>query len=106
MIIITGAAGMIGSVAAWHYNEKFKETDLVLCDDMPEPSQENNFNKRKYKEFVLKDKLFKFLKDENPKKISGRRIFIIGKIRSSDELGSDFSTPTDRSAASRDGRVL
>jgi ADP-L-glycero-D-manno-heptose 6-epimerase len=69
MIIITGAAGMIGSVAAWHYNEKFKETDIVLCDDMPEPSQENNFNKRKYKEFVLKDKLFKFLKDENPKKI-------------------------------------
>ena len=57
MIIITGAAGMIGSVTAWHLNSILGENDLILCDDLALENQEKNFSKRKYLDFVKKDQL-------------------------------------------------
>ena len=57
MIIITGAAGMIGSVTAWHLNSILGKNDLILCDDLAHDNQEKNFSKRKYLNFVKKHQL-------------------------------------------------
>ena len=69
MIIITGAAGMIGSVTAWHLNSIFGENDLILCDDLAHENQEKNFRKRKYLDFVKKDQLLTSLSQIDAKKI-------------------------------------
>ncbi|MEK9777560.1 MAG: ADP-glyceromanno-heptose 6-epimerase [Methylophilaceae bacterium] len=63
MIIITGGAGMIGSMIAWHLDTIMNEDQLIIVDDYEDPSREKNFSKRKYSEFIHKKKLFDFLKD-------------------------------------------
>ena len=69
MIIITGSAGMIGSVTAWHLNSILGENDLILCDDLAHENQEKNFNKRKYLDFVKKDQLLTSLRQMDVKKL-------------------------------------
>ena len=71
MIIITGAAGMIGSVTAWHFNEILKEDHLILCDDLANENKEKNFHKRNYKEFIQKNQFFSFIKQIPENKIDG-----------------------------------
>jgi len=83
MIIITGAAGMIGSVTAWHFNEILREDHLILCDDLANDNQEKNFHKRKYKEFIQKNKFFSFIKQIPEKKIDG--IIHMGAISATTE---------------------
>jgi len=68
MIIITGAAGMIGSVTAWHLNSILGENDLILCDDLALENQEKNYSKRKYRDFVKKDQLLTSLIQMDAKK--------------------------------------
>ena len=46
MIIITGAAGMIGSVTAWHINNNLGENGLIPCDDRAYENQEKKLSKR------------------------------------------------------------
>jgi ADP-L-glycero-D-manno-heptose 6-epimerase len=64
MIILTGGGGMIGSMIAWHLNTQMSFDDFVIVDDLINEQQENNFNKRKFIEYISKDDLEKYLKDK------------------------------------------
>jgi len=46
MIILTGGAGMIGSMIAWHLNTILKKNRFIIVDDCIVPEQEKNINKR------------------------------------------------------------
>ena len=64
MIILTGGGGMIGSMIAWHLNTQMNFDDFVIVDDLINEQQENNFNKRKFIEYIAKDDLEKYLYDK------------------------------------------
>jgi len=64
MIILTGGGGMIGSMIAWHLNTQMNFDDFVIVDDLINEQQENNFNKRKFIEYISKDDLEKYLNDK------------------------------------------
>ena len=61
MIILTGGAGMIGSMVAWHLNNEMNFNDFVIVDDLVNEQQEYNFNKRDFVEYIKKDGLKKYL---------------------------------------------
>lgn len=61
MIIITGGAGMIGSIIAWHLNTKLGRDDLVIVDHITHEAQWQNLVHRQYVEYLDKDQLFDFL---------------------------------------------
>ena len=61
MIVVTGGAGMIGSMIAWHLNTKLGRDNLVLVDHMTHPEQWQNLVHRQYAEYLDKDQLFDFL---------------------------------------------
>jgi len=61
MIILTGGAGMIGSIIAWHLNTILNEDKFVIVDDLIHSGQEKNISKRKFSEFIHKDDLQKYL---------------------------------------------
>ena len=61
MIILTGGAGMIGSMVAWHLNNEMNFNDFVIVDDLINEQQEYNFNKRDFVEYIKKDDLKKYL---------------------------------------------
>ena len=70
MIVITGGAGMIGSVIAWQFNNKRNEKgqvrdDLVIVDNFIHESQWQNLVKRQYVQYLHKDQLLEWLKDRN-----------------------------------------
>ena len=65
MIILTGGAGMIGSIIAWHLNTILNEDQFVIVDDLICPKQEKNISKRKFSEFIQKNDLLKYLKMNN-----------------------------------------
>ena len=60
MIIITGGAGMIGSMIAWHLNNLGRD-DLVIVDDIQHPEQWQNLVKRRYANYLDKSELAGFL---------------------------------------------
>ena len=64
MIILTGGGGMIGSMIAWHLNTQMNFDDFVIVDDLINEQQKNNFNKRKFIEYIAKDDLEKYLNDK------------------------------------------
>jgi len=64
MIILTGGGGMIGSMVAWHLNTQMNFDDFIIVDDLINEQQENNFNKRKFIEYIAKDNLEKYLIDK------------------------------------------
>lgn len=63
MIVITGGAGMIGSVIAWHLNTKLGRDDLIITDRITHESQWQNLVHRHYAEYLDKDQLFDWLED-------------------------------------------
>ncbi|MDG2252792.1 MAG: ADP-glyceromanno-heptose 6-epimerase [Methylophilaceae bacterium] len=65
MIILTGGAGMIGSIIAWHLNTILNEDQFVIVDDLINPNQEKNISKRKFSEFIHKNDLNKYLIKKN-----------------------------------------
>ena len=60
MIVITGGAGMIGSMIAWHLNNLGRD-DLVIVDDIQHPEQWQNLVKRRYANYLDKSELTCFL---------------------------------------------
>lgn len=66
MIIITGGAGMIGSIMAWHLNTHLDREDLVIVDRVTHEDQWQNLVHRRYAGYLDKDQLFEFL-DGKPK---------------------------------------
>ncbi len=65
MIVITGGAGMIGSIIAWHLNQKLGRNDLVIVDHITHENQWQNLVHRHYAEYLDKDQLFDFLDRNN-----------------------------------------
>jgi ADP-L-glycero-D-manno-heptose 6-epimerase len=63
MIILTGGAGMIGSMIAWHLNTILNENKFVVFDDLVNQDQEKNLAKRKFIDLIDKNDLPKFLKN-------------------------------------------
>ena len=61
MIIITGGAGMIGSIIAWHLNTVLNHDDIVIVDRITHPEQWQNLVKRDYANYLDKDELFDYL---------------------------------------------
>lgn len=61
MIIITGGAGMIGSMIAWHINTILKRDDMLIVDRITHPEQWQNLVKRQYINYLDKDELFDYL---------------------------------------------
>jgi ADP-L-glycero-D-manno-heptose 6-epimerase len=57
MVVITGGAGMIGSMIAWHFNTKLSQDDLVIVDDITHASQWQNLVHRRYVTYLDKDEL-------------------------------------------------
>jgi ADP-L-glycero-D-manno-heptose 6-epimerase len=57
MIVITGGAGMIGSMIAWHLNTQFSHNNLVIADRITHEDQWQNLVKRDYAQYLDKDQL-------------------------------------------------
>ena len=66
MIVITGAAGFIGSVVAGSLNQIGRE-DLVLVDDFSKKIKERNFRNKKCQLFLERERLHEWLKDNHSK---------------------------------------
>lgn len=64
MIIITGAAGFIGSVVAGELNNKGRN-DLVLVDDFSKREKERNYINLKYDALVARNDFFTWFKDNH-----------------------------------------
>lgn len=65
MIVITGGAGMIGSMIAWHLNTVLGRDDIVIADCLHHPEQWQNLVHRRYAEYLDKDELFDWLQHAN-----------------------------------------
>jgi ADP-L-glycero-D-manno-heptose 6-epimerase len=81
MIILTGGAGMIGSIIAWHFNTILNENQYVIFDELENKNQEKNIEKRNFIDLINKNDLPKFIK--NNKKINA--IIHMGAISSTTE---------------------
>lgn len=60
MIVITGGAGMIGSMIAWQLNQNGRD-DLVIVDRAQHPDQWQNLCHRNYANYLDKDELLPWL---------------------------------------------
>jgi len=60
MIVITGGAGMIGSMIAWHLNQSGRD-DLVIVDRTQHADQWQNLCHRRYANYLDKDELSTWL---------------------------------------------
>ena len=60
MIVVTGAAGFIGSYLVGKLNQAGYD-DLVLVDRFDDPSKDINLFEKKYRKFIDRDKFFKWL---------------------------------------------
>lgn len=63
MIVITGGAGMIGSIIAWHINTVLGRDDIVIVDRLTHADQWQNLCHRRYANYLDKDELLLWLKD-------------------------------------------
>lgn len=63
MIVITGGAGMIGSMIAWHLNTKLGRDDLVIVDHLTHTEQWQNLVKRQYAHYLDKTELMQWIQD-------------------------------------------
>ena len=61
MIILTGAAGFIGSCMAAKLNQE-GFNDLILVDDFSREAQKANYESKTYTELVPRDELFSWIK--------------------------------------------
>lgn len=65
LIVVTGAAGFIGSCMTGFLNRKGFE-NLILVDEFSEEEKELNLHQKKYKVRVERDDFFEWLEKENP----------------------------------------
>ncbi|MDD2832654.1 MAG: ADP-glyceromanno-heptose 6-epimerase [Methylotenera sp.] len=61
MIVITGGAGMIGSIIAWHLNTAYQRDDITIVDRITHEDQWQNLVKRQYAHYLDKDQLLPWL---------------------------------------------
>ncbi len=65
MIVITGGAGMIGSIIAWHLNTRLGRDDLVIVDSITHENQWQNLVHREYAQYLDKDQLMPWLENRD-----------------------------------------
>ena len=65
MIIVTGAAGFIGSCMVGYLNKKGCE-NLILVDEFDDEEKDHNLHGKKFRVRVERENLFEWLKFENP----------------------------------------
>ena len=65
MIILTGGAGMIGSMIAWHLNTILNKNQFVIVDEFLVPEQEKNIGKRDFIDLIGKNELPNYLKSNS-----------------------------------------
>lgn len=63
MIVITGGAGMIGSMIAWHLNTALGRDDIVIVDRFSQPDQWQNLCHRRYANYLDKEELLPWLEN-------------------------------------------
>lgn len=61
MIVVTGGAGMIGSMIAWHLNQNLGRDDVVVVDRIEQPDQWQNMCHRRLVDYLDKDELMPWL---------------------------------------------
>ena len=66
MIVVTGAAGFIGSMVAGELNKK-GYNDLILVDDFSKKQKERNYIDLKYNELVDREVFFEWFKENHAK---------------------------------------
>ena len=86
MILVTGAAGFIGSAFVWQLNEMGIE-DIIVSDKLRTEEKWLNLAKRKYYDWVDKDKLFDYL-ETTAEKITA--IIHMGACSATTEKDMDF----------------
>ena len=64
MVVVTGAAGFIGSVVAGELNQK-GYNDLILVDDFSKKEKERNYIDLKYKTLVDRNVFFDWFKENH-----------------------------------------
>jgi ADP-L-glycero-D-manno-heptose 6-epimerase len=86
MIVITGGAGMIGSIIAWQLNQQGRD-DMVIVDRITHEDQWQNLVKRQYVQYLDKDQLFDWLNgnDEQKPRTDIEAIIHMGAISATTE---------------------
>lgn len=87
MIIITGAAGFIGSALLAEINTFYPDVNVILADNFSVPAKRNNYQHKKWISCVERDAFFGFL-DENHAKIDF--IFHLGARTDTTEKNVDI----------------
>lgn len=88
MILITGAAGFIGSTVACAYNRR-GHTDLVLCDSCENTEKWKNLLGVRFKQLIDPTELFQFL-DGDPQAKEIKTIIHLGACADTTETNVDF----------------
>lgn len=86
MIIVTGAAGFIGSAFVWKLNTMDRD-DIIVSDKLRTEDKWLNLAKRKYYDWVDKDELFNYLENTNDKVTA---IIHMGACSATTEKDGDF----------------
>lgn len=88
MILITGAAGFIGSALVWKLNEEGIK-DIIICDKLKTEEKWQNIAKREYYDWVDRDELFDWLENnELANKLTA--IVHMGACSATTEKDADF----------------
>ena len=86
MIIITGAAGFIGSSLIWRLNQD-SITDILAVDSIANTTKWRNLVKSKYSRLVHKKNLFSYLQSE---KLTVSAVVHLGACSSTTESNFDY----------------
>jgi ADP-L-glycero-D-manno-heptose 6-epimerase len=65
MIVITGGAGMIGSIIAWYLNTQLNRDDIFIVDRITHEDQWQNLAHRQYAQYLDKDQLMTWLDERD-----------------------------------------
>jgi len=86
MIVVTGAAGFIGSCLIAYLNQ-LQYTDLVLVDDFSNPAKKNNWHSKKYSQWVHREQFADWL-DENHRMV--QFVFHLGARTDTTEFNKEI----------------
>ena len=109
-IVVTGAAGFIGSCLVGKLNNKGYK-DIVLVDDFTHPEKENNYIHKAYLEKVNRDHFIAWLEDHAPEMEFvfhiGARTDTTGQDRAVfDKLNLNYSKSVWNACARHDIRLI
>lgn len=89
MVIVTGAAGMIGSAIVWKLN-KMGIKDIILVDKLRTENKWLNIRKREYSDWIDRDELFYYLHNDEDFANEIEAIIHMGACSATTEQDGDF----------------